>query len=79
MAAYATYASMYVKYKAEPVSIRHKRLAAKFIERATRGSETVRDLVEHYKGAPGNFEGVWAKHEKKRVTILGKIFADAKP
>ena len=43
-----TYASMYAKYKAEPVAARHKRLAEKFIERATRGSETVRDLIEHY-------------------------------
>ena len=74
-----TYASMYAKHKAESVVVRHKRLASKYIERATRGSAIVRDLVEHYKGAPGNFDGVWAKHERKRITILGKIFEATKP
>ena len=77
-----TNASMYNKYRVEPIIVRQKRLATKYLAKATRGSELIRDLVEHYRGAPDNFDGVWAKKAKTKTTmrqsIVGKIIEATK-
>lgn len=77
-----TNVSMYSKYRVEPIIVRHRRLASNYLAKATRGSELIRDLVEHYKGAPGNFDGVWAKKSKTKTTmrksIVGKIIEATK-